>query len=310
MTGTPDDLERLLRWYPSAWRDRYGDELVALLEDELDGAAPDVRLRMSLAASGIRQRAASSALVGDGGDAALRLRSGALVVLVGWAMLLVGGAAFAKASEHFTSARPPGAQTLARGAHAAVVAVAVTCGVLVLTGAVLALPATVRYLRGGGWPTVAGRAHVAVSAVVATGFATVGLGAWAHHLDVHARNGGDAAYSAAFLAWGALVAVTLGLVVAAGVALARRITLPRAVLQAEGALAVAVAVLVAAVAAATGLWWTAMARGAPWFLVGTRPGTTPSPVTVDLVLVEGSIVLATLVAGYGAVRAIRALPAV
>ena len=63
MNGAPDELERLLRWYPPAWRDRYGDELVALLEDELDGAAPDVRLRLSLAASGIRQRARWSGLV-------------------------------------------------------------------------------------------------------------------------------------------------------------------------------------------------------------------------------------------------------
>ena len=310
MNGGPDGLGRLLRLYPSAWRDRYGDELVALLEDELDGAAPGVRLRLSLAVSGLRQRARSSGLAGEGGDAPLRLRSGALVVLVGWAILLVGGAAFAKASEHFPSAQPPGAQTIARGAYGAVVALAVTCGVLVLTGVLLALPATVRFLRGGGWPTVRRRVHVAVLAVVGTGFATIGLGAWAHHLDVHARNGGDAAYSAAFLAWGALVAVTLGLVIAAVVALARRITLTRVVLRAEGRLAMAVAVLAAAVTAATGLWWTGMARGAPWFLAGTRPGTSPSPVTVQLVLVEGSLVLATLVAGYGAVRTARALPAV
>ncbi len=49
MSGHPDELGRLLRWYPPAWRDRYGDELVALLEDELDGTAPTVRLRVSLA---------------------------------------------------------------------------------------------------------------------------------------------------------------------------------------------------------------------------------------------------------------------
>jgi hypothetical protein len=26
-----DDARRVLRWYPGAWRRRYGDELVALL---------------------------------------------------------------------------------------------------------------------------------------------------------------------------------------------------------------------------------------------------------------------------------------
>jgi hypothetical protein len=306
MNGAPNDADRLLRWYPSAWRDRYGDELVALLEDELDGAAPGIRLRLSLASSGIRQRARTSGLAGSSADAALRLRSGALVVLVGWAILLIGGAAFAKSSEHFSFAEPPSAQALARGAYSAVAALALVCGILVLAGMALAVPATVRHLRGGGWPVVRRRVVVATAAVIGTGLVTVGLSAWAHHLDVHARNGGDAAYAAAFLAWGVLTAVTLGLVLAAGVALARRISLTRAVLRVEGALAVAVAVLVAAVTAATGLWWAAMARGAPWFLAGTRPGTKPSPVTVQLVLIEGCLVLATLVAGYGAVRTARA----
>ena len=309
MSAGPDGLGRLLRWYPPAWRERYGDELTALLEDELDGAAPGFRLRASLALAGIGQRARSSGLVGDGGDASLRLRSGALLVLAGWAVLLVGGAAFAKASEHFTSARAAGSLGLARGAYAAVATLALVCCVPVLVGAVLALPATMRFVRGGGWPAVRRRATVAAAAVVGLGAATVGLATWAHHLDAHARNGGDATYSVAFLAWCALVAVTLGFVIAAATAVARRVALTGSVLRAEGTLAMVVAVLVAAVTAATGLWWAAMARGAPWFLVGSRPGTTPSPVTVQLALIEGCLVVATLVAGYGAARTARAMVA-
>jgi hypothetical protein len=30
----------LLRWYPRAWRQRYGDEFLALVEDGLDGQRP------------------------------------------------------------------------------------------------------------------------------------------------------------------------------------------------------------------------------------------------------------------------------
>jgi hypothetical protein len=309
MSEEPDGLHHMLRWYPPAWRDRYGAELEALLEDELAGDPPGVRLQASLALAGLRQRARSSGLTGDGGDAEQRLRTGGLTVLAGWAGLLLGGAAFAKASEHYSFAQPASAQALARSACAAVVALAMAGGVLVVLGAVLALPATVRFLRAGGWPGVRRGVYRAAVAVAGLGVATVGLAVWAHHLDLHARNGGDAAYTAAFLAWGAFAAVTLGLVTGAATAVARRVIFPRAVLRAEGGLAIAVGVLVAATTAATGLWWASMARCAPWFLAGTRPGTTPSPVTVQMVSVEGCLALATVVAAYGAVRTARAIGA-
>jgi hypothetical protein len=50
-----------------------------------------------------------------------------------------------------------------------------------------------------------------------------------------------------------------------------------------------------------------MARGAPWFRVGTRPGTRPTPVTLSLVLVECCLVASSVVVVYGAVRTARAL---
>ena len=310
MRRAPEDPERLLRWYPSAWRDRYGGELVALLEDELDGARPTVGLRMSLALAGTRQRARSGGLTGDGGDPELRVRTGALVVLTGWTLVVFGGAAFAKVSEHFGDAQPASAQSLARGAFAAVVVLAVSGDLLVLAGAALALPATLRFLRSGGWSSVRRRVLWAAVAVVGLVAATFGLAKWAHQLPVHQRNGGDLAYSVAFLAWGVLAAVTLGLVTAAGTAIARRVSLERPVLRAEGALATVVGALATALTVATGLWWAGMARGAPWFLAGTRPGTHPSPVTVPLVFVEGCLVLASAVALYGAVRTARSVSAI
>ena len=45
----PDDpgAARLLRWYPRGWRERYGEEFLAMVEDGLDGrrwtAAPAER---------------------------------------------------------------------------------------------------------------------------------------------------------------------------------------------------------------------------------------------------------------------------
>jgi hypothetical protein len=49
------DVRRVLRWYPAAWRRRYGEELIAMLDDthgeDLPGDA-----RRSLIRSGLMQR--------------------------------------------------------------------------------------------------------------------------------------------------------------------------------------------------------------------------------------------------------------
>ena len=295
MSGPSDDLERMIRWYPADWRARYGAEMVALLEDELEGTTPTVGLRVSLALAGTRQRARSGGLPGDGASPGLRVQTGALIVLSGWAVVVLGGAGFATLSEHFMEAQAPQAQALARGAFTMAVALALCGGALVLVGAVLALPATLRFLRSGGWPAVRRRVWCAVVAAAGLVGATIGLAHWARHLTFYERNGGDVAYTVAFLAWALLVAVALGLLAAAGVAVGRRITLERSVLRAEGALAIAVSSFGTGLTVATGLWWVAMARGAPWFRVGTRPGTRPTPVTLSLVLVECCLVASSVV---------------
>ena len=126
--------------------------MVALLEDELEGTTPTVGLRVSLALAGTRQRARSGGLPGDGASPGLRVQTGALIVLSGWAVVVLGGAGFATLSEHFMEAQAPQAQALARGAFTMAVALALCGGALVLVGAVLALPATLRFLRSCSAP--------------------------------------------------------------------------------------------------------------------------------------------------------------
>ena len=46
----------LLRWYPRAWRERYGSELAALIQDNLDEGRPAWRLRLSVIGGGLRER--------------------------------------------------------------------------------------------------------------------------------------------------------------------------------------------------------------------------------------------------------------
>ena len=301
------DLTALLRWYPSAWRDRYGPELVALMEDDLDGRRPTVRFRISMAVSGLRQRARSAGVAGDGATPEVRVRAGALVVLASWAALVLGGAAFAKLSEHYYDATLADGHGMAVAAYDAVVVLAVTGLALMMVAVAVAAPAARRFLRAGGWAAVRRPVIVAALLSVAVLLATVGLGTWAHHLTVHARNGGNAAYGVAFLAWVALVAAVIAFWTAAGIALARRLDLGRARLRIEAGLAIAVAVVVGVTAATIGLWWVAMARGASWFLAGSRPGTHPSAVTAPLVILEGWLVVAAAVALYGAVRITRSV---
>ena len=63
-------FERVLRWYPPAWRSRYGDEMAALLEDTYVSAS-DVPLgeRVALATSGLAERVREADLVGSTGGA-------------------------------------------------------------------------------------------------------------------------------------------------------------------------------------------------------------------------------------------------
>jgi len=174
----------------------------------------------------------------------------------------------------------------------------------------VAFPAAVRHLRSGGWPHVRRPIRRALGASGIAAVATSAMAVWAHHMDLPQRNGGNVGYGLAFLAWVLLLVANVGLWTAAGVAVARRIDLGRTALRIEAVLAVAVAVVVGAMTAAVSLWWVAMAQGAPWFLAGTRPGTHPSPVTVQLVVIEGWLVAATAVAVFGGVRVIRSLRAV
>ncbi len=314
MTGRPGAGRRparLLRWYPDAWRRRYGDELAALIEDELDGGRPTLGLRVSLARGGLAERARHAGLVGHSRPARERVRAGALVVLAGWTAAMVAGAVFANTSEHFSFSAPPATLATARGAFTAVVVLGVVGAASVLAGAVVALPAAVAHLRSGGWGSVRGpvvRASV-VTAAAAAGL--VPLAAWARHLDVAQRNGADGAYLAAVATWAALVVAGLALWTVAGVSWARRLDLGVRVLRIEAALAVVVALVTACLAVAVGVWWAAMARAVPWYQPVAAPGTHPLAVPDTLVTVESLLLAASVAAGWGVVvvaRSWRSLP--
>jgi len=298
-------LSGLLRWYPSAWRARYGDELVALMEDSLDGGRPTPRFRWSVAVAGLRQRARSADALGCRGGPADQVRDGALMVLCAWAAFVLAGASFAKQAEHFGSSLPPSQVGLPAAAFTALQVAAVVGAALVALGALAVLPALVRYLRAGGWHDLRRPVLAASVASVVVVAATVGLAGWAHSLTFAQRNGADGNYSAAFVAWAAGVAVALALWTAVAVRAVRRIDTGRAVLGIEALLAAGVALAMAVMTAATAAWWVALSSDAPWFLRGARPGTSPSPLEPRLALTMVVMVAATAIAARGVVRAGR-----
>lgn len=302
--GSTTTGDRRLRWYPPAWRARYGSELCALLDDEYAGLLP-AKVRLGLITGGLRERARQSGLTGDSAPAEDRLRAGALVAFGAWVAFVVAGASFAKFSEHFDQALPhnAGAHRLADVAFSLLQAVAAVTGLLVVAGALIAMPAFSRLLRASGWSSLRGHLLRAIACTAVALGVTVALVVSGHHLAPVQRNGGVRWYGVLFLGWALLVAATLALWGVVAVAAAMRVTLSAAVLRVEAGLAFAVTGAMAVMLGATALWWAAMASHAPAFLSASPAGAQRSPWDAWLVGTVALMSLATAGAIAGSTRA-------
>lgn len=296
------DLAALLRWYPSAWRDRYGDELIVLIEDTLGDEHPSRRLRWSIAWSGLAERARAGGWTGDSATPPVRVGAGALIVLWAWTALVLAGAALAKMTEHFDEALPRSSRTAAVAAWRTVASAAGAGAIAVLIGAVVAVPGLWRGWRDGCIRDLRGHLVRAVAATSGAVVATAGIVAWAHTLSAPAREHATGPYAAAFVGWAALVALCLLSWSALAVRAARRVAFTRAELAAEAVLAVFVTVGIAVISVATTLWWQAMATGAPWFLHGVPAGTPGSALDLPLLAIVFVMVGALAAAIYGVAR--------
>ena len=299
-------LVRLLRWYPRAWRDRYGDEFLIFMQDSFGRDKPPLAARLSIVAGGVRERSRRSGLSGDSVPPTDRVQAGVLMVLVSWTAMVIAGASFAKMSEHFDSALPNGAEAhrLPDVLYTFIQTAAGVAGLIVIAATGIALPAFLRYLRAGGWPSIRAHARRAAGCTLLTAGLTAPLLVWAHNLSAHQRNGGSAGYGALFVVWAALAVVTLVLWTVLAVVAARNVTFSRSVLAAEAGMAVAVALAIVGILAATSLWWALIALRAPSFISG-HPA---SPLNVRLVATVALMTLAGAAATTGAVRIAQSLP--
>jgi hypothetical protein len=295
-------LERLLRWYPTSWRERYGEEFLALLEDELDGAKAPLLFRVKIALAGVRERFLASGVVGTTPTAETRRRAGSLLVLVAWAGMVVGGVGLAKSAEHFSNSLAPSARAGAQFAYDLVVGAGAAGSLLVVLGALIGLPAFARFLVAGGARRVRPALVRALAASAVTGAGVVALGTWAHRLNVAQRNGVDAGYVHAFLAVAVLAVVTIGLWTAFVVKAATAMSIPPVVLRVESELAGAVAAATALVFVGSLAWWLEVGTHAPWFFRASPVGVAVSFWSTPMELNMGVMALSTVLALWGVAR--------
>jgi hypothetical protein len=153
----------LLRWYPRAWRERYGEELLALIQDTMDGGRLTWRLRLGVAWGGVRERAYQA------GRAVWASRP------AGWTTIWLAGQVCTWFPENLGLS--PTAAWGWRGAAAydAMLAIAALIVAVVLASGLTALPALVRFLRAGGWPLIRRQVAWAAGTAAAAAAALAGL---------------------------------------------------------------------------------------------------------------------------------------
>jgi hypothetical protein len=292
----------LLRFYPPAWRARYGAELENLILASRADGEPAWRTGLDVIAAGSRERLRHWGLGRGDEPENDRTRGGLLLVLASWALLTIGGAGVQKFSEHWQSQTPSSQRPIPAAAfEVLVIAGAVGC-LLVAVAILLASPRLLAFLRSGGWQSVRRAARRATLMTIVTLGATAGLVIWAHQLAGPERNGADFAYSLAFLLWGATGAATLLCWSALTLACAGRIELSGRLLRAEAGLGVGVACSAITATAAAGVWWGALAADAPWVLHGGASGSGGSVLAVPLLLATATMAIGSVIAGLGAWR--------
>jgi hypothetical protein len=149
---------RLLRWYPRAWRERYGEELLALIQDTVDEGRPTWRLRVGVIWGGLRERGHQA---GRAAKAAAAKR-GAMVSR--WLVILVAGLIFTNLPQQFEVSPPPARAWQMTAALDVLTAVAAfICAVLLVSG-LAALSSVVTFLRADGWPKIRHRVAWAAGA--------------------------------------------------------------------------------------------------------------------------------------------------
>jgi hypothetical protein len=298
-------FDRLLGWYPDSWRERYGDELAALLEETYGERPIPLRQRASLLKGALVEHVHASGFSANAEPEA-RVRAGALLVLCSWAVFMVVGSAFAKYLEHWDLATPAGARWLPADAVDAVTWAAALAVALIALGALLVAVPVARSVRTEGWGDF-GRAMGVAAVLVAIALAATGAVVLLASTQVHHSSPSRGGFGALGV-WSLTLLAALAACVRAAIAAAGRVKLRGALLRAEASCALGVFLCMVMVLAGTATWWAAIALHAPSFL-GTSLGpfgTWGSVAPPVMIGITGAMLVALLAAAAGAWRILGA----
>ena len=298
-------VQRLLRWYPRAWRDRYGDEFAALLEEQCAGRRPPLRLRLDVVRGGSVQRLRASGLVGDALPPAEQARAGVLSVAVAWTVFVFAGCVFAKYAEHWQDGVSSGRAGVPRVAFWLVQLLALVVSAVVLVGIAAATPAAWRMLRSGGWIELRRPVLRAVLVSAVTLMVTVFVFARAHQITATMRDGGYWPYALLVSVWAVFVAAAMGWWCYAGIAVGRRVELSERLLRFERVIVAVACAGMVVMTVSTVVWWIALAGAAPGFFAvsaGLVPSPTMTVVIVLMAVASAGAAVATVRASVGIAR--------
>jgi hypothetical protein len=251
---------RLLRWYPRVWRERYGEELLALIQDTVDEGRPTWRLRLGVIWGGLRER------VHQTGQAARAAAVKRLARLGLGGIMLVAGSIIALLPENLSESPPPARGWQAVAAFDAVLTAVALTGAVVLASGLAALPALVRFLRAGGWPKIRRRVVWTAGATVVAGGGLAGL---ALFVGSHssAQLNVSWAYLVGFFATGLAIALAIVLWATAAAATARHLTLAPRVRAVQLVLGAVAPIMVSVMLATLDFWWS-VTQAHLWLVAG------------------------------------------
>jgi hypothetical protein len=251
---------RLLRWYPRAWRERYGEELLALIQDTLDEGRPTWRLRLGVAWGGLRERGHQA---GQAGKAAVKR-----MAVYSWSpVILIVGSAVVNIPWILKTPLPPARAWQATAALDALAGTLAFTSVCVLAGALVAIPAFAAFLREGGWPKIRRRVAWAAGATLAAGGGLVGLTLGLSSMSFAQMNR-SLAYFIGVVATALALVVALGLWASAARATAKHLKLAPGARATQLLLAAVTVIASFTIVSANAIWLAAAQSSLVWLVVG------------------------------------------